>query len=733
MEITGTNGPDTLAGTAGDDVIKGLDGFDSIDGAGGNDVIDGGADGDSIYGGFGNDMIDGGDGSDNISDAAGSDTLRGGAGADLITINRPGGFPSPNETILIDGGLGNDRVSYLNMIGGTTTIDLGDGEDRLLFGPVNSAAVTVTLGAGQDVVTLLRSASFGTTPTITDFVTGDLGDGLDLSEYLASSLSGWNGSNPFGAGGYLRLLQSGADTLLQRDGDGTAGGTLGFATLLTLKNTDAGEFTAINFGGYAPDGSATPAGTIIGTEKSDFLIGTVGDDVISGLGGSDSVDGKSGNDVIDGGGDADNLQGGLGDDLVIGGEGDDTIFDNSGSDILRGGAGNDVITVSHSSNGTTAPVTAIIVDAGTGNDRVEYYAYTRGTGVIDLGDGADRLALGSGPSAVRATLGGDRDNIELSGFPSFGSSPVITDFMSGASGDNVEFTPNFTFNFYNWDRSNPFGAGGYLRLVQAGADTLFQLDNDGAAGNMNRFRTLAIFENTDASSLTADNFSGFAPIFVDAADLATAFVNAPALVSEGDGAFRLGLTLKNVMNVSTTVSMAFLADQSTATVGSDVNVGGFSGTFTFTQSPAGDYRIDLGSITVIDDALIEGEETVAIRVTASGQVFENGTDSTVVLVKLRSDDVLINEVLGTGAGEVLNGTDGETASSVSEARIRCTGTTATIAWTAGAGTTCCSAARGRTASCSSRWRGAKRTSFETSARRTGCLAPLSWRTATMTA
>ena len=119
-------------------------------------------------------------------------------------------------------------------------------------------------------------------------------DGDDGS--LLSLLSGWDGSsNPFGSG-FLRLEQSGSDTLLQWDQDGTAGGA-NWETLAVFQNTNAGDFTDANFApGYNPDGSAPAGETITGTNGSETLNGTVGDDTINALGGNDTVNGGGGAD-----------------------------------------------------------------------------------------------------------------------------------------------------------------------------------------------------------------------------------------------------------------------------------------------------------------------------------------------------------------------------------------------------------------------------------------------------
>ncbi|KQN74682.1 calcium-binding protein [Sphingomonas sp. Leaf62] len=650
MQIDGTAASETLSGTDGDDVINGYAGFDIINGRGGNDIINGGDDGDSLEGGAGDDIIDGGDGNDFVNDfTSGSDILRGGSGADTINVSHFGAT-GLTETIVIDAGTGDDRVDFNSSAKGTATIDLGDGADRLSFGTVSNALLTITTGAGRDTIVLQPYTSIGTAPVITDFQTGDAGDIFELSEYVARTTINWDGSNPFGSAGFLRLVQAGTTVLLEADRDGPNGSMSSFVTLVRFENSLVEAFTAANFGGYAPSGTAVVGRTITGTDNFDTLTGTVGADVISGFAGRDQIDGRNGNDIIDGGADSDTIQGGFGNDVIDGGDGDDTISDTGGSDTIRGGAGNDSIFVSHSSNGTAE---TIRIEGGAGDDVVSYYVFSPGTGSIDLGEGADRLILGNG-QAVRATLGSGRDRVEFASFAPQNAIPTIADFTAGADGDVVDISTNFTFGFQGWDGSNPFDSSGYLRLLQAGKDTLFQIDRDGAAGRFSSFQTIGRLENVDALLLTAENFGGYAPTVVNGADLATAVVTTPQVVTEGiDQTLTIGLTFKNVTSLNTFVSMSFVTDMSSATNGSDVSVGTFSGSFSITQSPAGDYRFNLGSVAILDDGLVEADETIAIRITATGQLFDTGTDSTVVQISLRSDDRA-----GTDGADVLNGTAG---------------------------------------------------------------------------
>lgn len=111
--ITGTNGPDRITGTKGNDVIAGLGGDDIINAAGGNDVICGGSGKDGINAGGGDDYADGGSGDDSLRGDTGNDTLFGGAGADMVLGDDgddvlSGGAGSPDSC---QGGAGTDSLA----------------------------------------------------------------------------------------------------------------------------------------------------------------------------------------------------------------------------------------------------------------------------------------------------------------------------------------------------------------------------------------------------------------------------------------------------------------------------------------------------------------------------------------------------------------------------------------------------------------------------------------------
>ena len=330
--LTGTIGDDTLLGLDGNDGLYGGDGSDLLDGGIGNDQLYGSYGNDTLFGGDGNDvlsddrgvnLLDGGDGNDQLYDysydagqavygglgsdnvrtygafstlsggdgddfiyAYGSDsTLTGGVGDDLLFLAGPANLVSGddgNDTIngyasagnhTLFGGAGDDLIDARgpnNLIAGGTGNDVinsygissvagDDGDDQFY---VLRGADTLSGGAGIDTY---RFAS-ATNSTVTDFTAGAGGDVIDLS-YLLQFLSGYSGPNPFGSG-HLRLVQSGADTALEIDPDGTANGSVWYP-VATLQGVTAASLTAENLGGYDPGGAVPVAIAGSGTTAED--------------------------------------------------------------------------------------------------------------------------------------------------------------------------------------------------------------------------------------------------------------------------------------------------------------------------------------------------------------------------------------------------------------------------------------------------------------------------------
>jgi Ca2+-binding RTX toxin-like protein len=611
-EIHGEEGDDFLNGGDGNDSIHGGAGFDIIQAEAGDDTVSGGEGNDSISGGEGNDTLSGGGGNDFIYDFAGNNTLAGGDGDDSISadggINHllgEGGNDSLYTTAggaVLNGGEGNDSLSVntfhlesmpVSLIGGggddilvnsassnrNDLLDAGDGDDTLILESYRTSdADIVTLGAGRDTI----GFSYGPISiiehaVITDFAPGTGGDTVDLNAIL-DTLSGYPGGSPFGASGYLRLVQDGADTLLQIDSDAAGSNGSSFTAILRFQNTDAGLFTIDNFRpDFSPDGSPPVGRTITGTNEADTLNGGAGNDFIDALEGDDIADGSVGDDTLYGRGGFDQLHGGLGNDTLYGGAdndqiygeaGGDGIFGDAGSDYLIGDDGNDVIEGGEDNdflNGYNGDDTLIggpgndylsggggtdlllggegddwlssqwggdTLDGGEGNDVFITYNWPDdgigltligGVGndlfedvgggyradVVDAGDGNDIIDLSSvhtgGVSNI--TLGAGEDVISFTyPAPLLTESAAVTDFATGQGGDRIDLT-QILYSLTSYDGSNPFGASGYMRLVQDGSDALLQIDGDGAASEQSEFVTIFRFLNTVVSSFTEDNFT----------------------------------------------------------------------------------------------------------------------------------------------------------------------------------------------------------------------------------
>ncbi|NHZ82773.1 type I secretion C-terminal target domain-containing protein [Massilia sp. CCM 8695] len=513
-------GHDDLFGFDGNDTLLGGRGNDSLNGNFGNDFQDGGGGNDDLKGELGNDTLQGGAGHDTLNDFEGKDMLLGGAGVDFLYSERGGAGlldgGDDNDVLLGDGqdtylgGAGNDRITIRTRAAeaaATTLADGGAGNDLFSVSFLNKGTARVTGGGGRDVY-LLERESGPAGYVVTDFASGPEGDQIDVSKLLAGidlSLG-----DPFSSQrGYLKLVQDGADTLLQFDADGAKGTASVFKTVLRLDGV-AGASVAPNIS----TSLVIPAGiddgeTLIGGARNEDITGSHLNDRYEGNGGADAIWGGAGNDTVLGGDGADVLYGAEGDDRIEGGEGDDHLQGGAGSDTLFGGAGKDLLEADYGGDS--------LLEGGDGNDhlRAGYGYQPTKTGTVKLfgGAGDDRIEISEGTAAVTvsATGGSGRDTFTLwtYGTPGTIANLTVTDFSVGAENDVIDLFLSLSSNY----TGNPFGADGYLRLEQRGADTVLRYDRDGAAGAKNAMTDIMTLSNVSATSLTSANFKqGYDPM-----------------------------------------------------------------------------------------------------------------------------------------------------------------------------------------------------------------------------
>ncbi|OKH40471.1 hypothetical protein NIES2119_02310 [[Phormidium ambiguum] IAM M-71] len=256
--IDAGGGNDVAYGDAGNDSILGGAGNDHLDGVGGNDTLRGG-DGDDrqignlggLFGGEGDDLLSGEAGIDELWGQVGNDTLDGGEGDDVLNGNQGNDYIFGGEgNDIVRGGKDDDAV-----FGGTENDELfgdlgndslwgGEGRDEIIGGDGDDILIgdlggdTLTGGDGNDRF-VYRNFS-DRTDQIVDFTPSK--DIIVLTEVFSNL--GYIGTNPINDG-YMQLVQSGLNTLVQIDPDGAGFAT--FKTLVTLQNVLPNDLNPNNF------------------------------------------------------------------------------------------------------------------------------------------------------------------------------------------------------------------------------------------------------------------------------------------------------------------------------------------------------------------------------------------------------------------------------------------------------------------------------------------------------
>ncbi len=515
--ITGTTGDDLLNGTTGSDSISGLAGNDTLNGSDASDTLDGGDGDDRLYGNAGNDNMLGGAGSDTLVGGAGTDVLDGGADTDSVSY---GDATGPVTASLILGvatgvGVGGDTLIGIENMYGSPFSDFltGDANNNYLEG--GSGNDTLVGGSGADNFSAISASDDTSTDTISDFIVGSGGDRIIIPTWLFTNYTGFN---PF-ASRYARLVQSGADTLLELDMDGPSSSAAAFRTALVLSNMVSSSLAASNFNeNYDPNAvvGTTGADSLTGTAGEDFMDGAEGNDTLSGLAGNDVLHGGDGDDTLDGGDDGDQLRGNAGNDSLMGGAGWDYLHGGAGNDTLNGGADGGIAEYYYDATGPvtvnlsqgTASGTGVgsdtllnitsasgsnYDDTLTGNANGNGLIGYGGNDSISAGAGADNLVGGQGNDTLDG--GADSDSIEYWDATSAVTVNLSLGTASGGSGNDtligIENVSGGAFGDTLIGDANNNQLSGNL-----GNDTL-----TGGAGS-DTFRILAGASDTSADTIT---------------------------------------------------------------------------------------------------------------------------------------------------------------------------------------------------------------------------------------
>ena len=326
-------------GTAADDrisvvssgssvVVNGLAAQVTINGA------DAGIDSLVINGGIGNDTID----ASTLHAGQVNLTLNGGDGNDTI-IGSAG-----NDTII--GGRGND-VAYI-----------GAGDDTFVWNP-GDGSDTVNGGAGTDTL-LFNGANVGENINISAngnrvLFTRDVANiTMDLSSVEHIDFNALGGADTITVNDLSKTdVSQVAIDLAAQPGSGVGDGQADTVVINGTNGDDVINLTENN-GVVTVSGLATDV-TITGFDANDRI-------VINGLGGDDVINASglaAGMQLTENGGDGnDILLGGPGNDILSGGAGDDILIGNGGLDTLDGGTGNNIVFNAAMNGSTTAGATS---------------------------------------------------------------------------------------------------------------------------------------------------------------------------------------------------------------------------------------------------------------------------------------------------------------------------------------------------------------------------------------
>lgn len=366
--LNGSNAPDRLFGTEGNDTLNGYLGLDVLLGQGGDDVINAGAGYDYLDGGFGNDTLNGGADDDELYGGAGDDILNGGrTGKDLDVVTFYGATTGVTVNfktgMALDGEGGTDTLKDIEMAYGTQFNDTFIGGFRLnnSFESFRGLAGVDSYDGGsgfdrvdyaKDYTTGNANGSLGTRGIVADLAAGTATDGWGNLETLTSiegirasvrhdDLRGNNKSNKFeplsgadyidGRGGVDEVSYESDHFYTDRNGG------------ITGIEADLAKGEIIDTSSYYVDilrSIENVRGSIFdddirGDAKANKLMGDRGDDFIRGRGGNDDLQGDAGQDILIGGAGNDKLNGGSGNDSLRGGKGADTFVFEQGGDIDR--------------------------------------------------------------------------------------------------------------------------------------------------------------------------------------------------------------------------------------------------------------------------------------------------------------------------------------------------------------------------------------------------------------
>jgi Ca2+-binding RTX toxin-like protein len=536
----------------------------------------------------------------------------------------------------------------------------------MLAGTVLAAGALAATSVPANAAT---TASFGT-----DGVLSVFGDSLDNSITVSRDAAGRilvNGGAIAVVGGTPTVANTALIQVFGQDGN----------DVVSLSEVNGALPKANLFGGAGND-------TLTGGSGADQLFGQAGNDTLLGKGGTDFLFGGNDNDTLSGGDADDQVFGQSGADRMIWNPGDDTDLNEGGDGVdtteVNGGNGAEQFTTtangtrvrfdrvnpapfsidigttekltlnanggddSFSATGNLAPLIAITVDGGTGNDTLlggngaDLLLGGDGNDLVDGNQGNDTALLGAGDDTFQWDPGDGSDVVEGqdgADVMAFNGSNVNELFDASANGGRVRFTRNvgnIVMDLNDVERTNLKSLGGADRLTVndlSGTDMVNIADDlggdDGAADDVVVNATNGADVVTVSGSGATARVSGLAAV-----------VSLSGVIGATDGVTINALAGDDVVDAS---GLAAGAVRLTADggAGDDVLVGGAGndtlrggdgddvllggpGTDTLDGGPGSNVVIDSLALSTVKSAKVGGKLTKHMRTVNRRTVIDFG-------------------------------------------------------------------------------------------------------------
>ena len=313
-------------------------------------------------------------------------------------------------------GESNDPEIYRDEAVTLTLYDTGGRDTLDLRTDTFDQRVDLRPEGASDVYGLMGNLVIARDTWIEDVIAGSGNDKV-IGNAVANRLAGGAGNDELWGSGGDDVLEGGLDNDVLEGGAG-ADRLLGGAGMDTVSYSGSDEAVTVDLeastvaGGHAEGDVIVDVENVLGSGYGDVLGGDDSANRLSGAGGNDRLSGRGGDDVLEGGAGADQLFGDTGKDELRGEDGDDVLEGGAGADQLDGGLGVDTVSYSGSDGAVTVDLEAGIGKRG----------HAEGDVIVDIEN-----VLGSG---YRDVLEGDSGSNRLSGIGG-------DDQLSGKGGDDV--------------------------------------------------------------------------------------------------------------------------------------------------------------------------------------------------------------------------------------------------------------------------------------------------------